>query len=121
LIKKSTYKQFYIVVLLAIYAFITTPPQLWHGHFHVTVDADFPLQVKNDKASSQISNPSDDGSCDICDHHYSVYIDDAISIIQQPTPDHLLAETALLCYLPSSRTSLFGNKGPPAAFRILSL
>jgi hypothetical protein len=121
LIKKSTYKQFYIVVLLAIYAFITTPPQLWHGHFHVTVDAPLPLHVQDDGAFTQISNPTDDGSCNICDHHYSVYIDDAISIIQQPATNHLLAETELLCYLPSSRTSLFGNKGPPAAFRILSL
>lgn len=110
-----TYKKAFGAILLALYVFITTPVQVWHGHYHHSVTASKSVTLENQEAFTQQANDSIDASCNICDHHYSVYVDDAISIIQATLSNPLAEEANLISTIPSTPDFCFSNKGPPAA------
>ena len=109
-----TYKKAFGAILLALYVFITTPVQVWHGHYHPSIKAAKSVTLENQEALTQQSNDSTDASCNICDHHYSVYVDDAIFIIQATFPKLVAEEGNVICTIPSTPDFHFSNKGPPA-------
>lgn len=110
-----TYKKAFGAILLALYVFITTPVQVWHGHYHPSVTVARSENLQNQQAFTEQANDGIDASCNICDHYYSVYLDDAISIIQASLSNPLAEEANLICTIPSTPDFYFSNKGPPAA------
>ncbi|MFT3948184.1 MAG: hypothetical protein QM763_14535 [Agriterribacter sp.] len=104
------YRQLTAVLLLAMYAFIATPVQLWHHH-----DSEKHITDAGIKTSfvSKIANAASEANCLICHHQYSVYNDDIIiPLIAAVTEFSLqngyyIAELVHFIALPSQ------NKGPP--------
>ncbi|MFT3750204.1 MAG: hypothetical protein QM768_17945 [Agriterribacter sp.] len=105
------YRQLTAVLLLLMYAFITTPVQLWHHHD----PAKDPVGSIDQKQSIFANSHQffSEGNCSICHHQYSTYHDDVILPV---VPD--LCEfssqngryTRAFIYAPSFS---FQNKGPP--------
>jgi hypothetical protein len=110
----GTYKHFIAAILLALYAFVSTPVQLWHHHdISESTQASTSDSEKHDTIS-KASDSNSESSCQICSHKYSTYNDDALF----PVESSLIitaAKNGHYC-LPviSTPSFLLPNKGPPA-------
>lgn len=110
------YKQVAAIVLLAVYAFITTPIQLWHHHDYVITAAASSLQQDNTTkiSSSDSSTSTIEDNCQICRHLYSFYINDDVTVFKIfraviNTKEGVYAHTIPLAPYFSST-----DRGPPA-------
>jgi len=111
----TKYQKALVVVLMALYAFITTPAQMWHSHSHASTGAVSSTEQEGRQGISLISEDSLDFSCGICAHHYSIYIADTPSCLQELLINHTLPGQEFLCSITSIPNPVFCNKGPPRA------
>jgi len=103
------------VVLMALYAFITTPAQMWHGHTHGSTGAVLSNEQEDRQGFPMLSEDSLDIHCGICAHHYSIYVAETPSCIQELLIIHTLPGQEFLCSIPTIPNTVFCNKGPPRA------
>ena len=108
------YKHLVAVVLLAVYAFIATPVQLWHHHTYPAKNIAASPSFDKEKITEAGNNSTIEGNCQLCSHHYSIYSNEAvpafeifISFINSKDGFYALA-ILLAPYFNST------NKGPPA-------
>jgi hypothetical protein len=111
---QSTYRHLLATFLLALYAFIATPVQLWHHHqYPVKVVKTTPSNAKSDTvaAGTGISLETD---CAVCSHKYSSYNDEVLAPYETSLTVIAVKNG---CYslqqVTASPASLL-NKGPPA-------
>ena len=108
---KGKYKTIIAAILLVLYAFTATPVSYWHHHKSI-------CEKNNTKQHSQVvegSNGVVDANCKICSHHYSIALNDAITVYISPitffnkgSDFHLIKKITNPGYGQS-------NKGPPSA------
>lgn len=103
------------MVLLAIYAFITMPVQVWHSHTAPAAEAGHVWQKANFAGSSHFSEDTSEGSCNICDHHYSAYSGETVFLLPQIAKAIYLPAGFLLFTIPDTHVPGSCNKGPPAS------
>ena len=110
--QNKTYKILITAFLLALYAFIATPVQLWHQHSYdqnITTNKSV-TEAKIIKETGQ----SAETNCQICSHHYSIYNKtDAILFhipisVNNPKQGFYALSIPLEPYFNST------NKGPPS-------
>jgi hypothetical protein len=102
-------------LLLAVYAFIATPVQLWHQHDYVATSL-------SESVSKEIQSPSFstsaqqvvDASCQVCSHYYSTFIGTEVVRFEAPFVVAPTVEQSYVFAVPSSPFQCFSNKGPPA-------
>ncbi len=108
------YKTFIATVLLAVYAFIATPVQLWHHHSNTINTASKKSYAQKVESPVFKSTPQATvANCQVCSHHYSVYSDVATIVFEAPS---LILPSNKECYIfsiPLSPFLNFSNKGPP--------
>lgn len=111
---KPTYRQIIAAMLLALYAFVVAPVQLWHHHDREVVkEASAFVASSDDAILSADTDASSDADCPICQHQYAAYDDDAsvpeISIVTTPAMTHgWYAQHAFSAFALTA-----SNKGPP--------
>ena len=109
------HKTFITAVLLAVYAFIATPVQLWHHHNYKTNTVSEKSSKEKQSASfSKFSQQVVDANCQICSHHYSIFIDAEIVRLEAPFIVAQSVEQYYVFSIPTSPFLHFSNKGPPA-------
>lgn len=109
----KTYKQFIAVLLMALYAFVATPVQLWHHHNYATVTSG--ASDKKETASfSKSTDKSVEANCKVCSHQYSTYNDGATVIFAAPLFSDKAKQGFYYTSVPSTPLHNFSNKGPPA-------
>ncbi|MBP8115332.1 MAG: hypothetical protein KAY50_08245 [Chitinophagaceae bacterium] len=109
------YKTFITAILLAVYAFIATPVQLWHHHnYETNTVSGKSSKEKTSTSFSEISQQAVDANCKICSHHYSTFIEAAIIKIEAPYIVSQSLEQYYVFPILSSPFLHFSNKGPPA-------
>jgi len=109
------YKTFITAILLAVYAFIATPVQLWHQHNYATITVSQKLSTEKQSTSfSKFSQQVDDANCQICSYHYSIFIDAEVVRLETPFIASQSIEQYYVFSIPSSPFLRFSNKGPPA-------
>jgi hypothetical protein len=113
LTQSITYKKLLVVVLTALYAFISTPAQIWHSHTHTADITEIASEDGNSQGNAFLSEDNMDGVCGICAHHYSVYTENTPAIIAAiAVPDGLPAGE-FICSIPNTPIAGSCNKGPP--------
>ncbi len=109
------YKTFINAFLLAVYAFIATPVQIWHHHNYDTKTISEKSSREKQLASfSKFSQQSVDANCQMCYHHYSIFIDAEIVSLEAPFIFAQSVEHYYVFFIPPSPFLHFSNKGPPA-------
>jgi hypothetical protein len=111
----STYKAIIAALLLGLYAFIVTPVQLWHQHSYETGPAS--EQTSTEKHSKTVSTSTGniaEANCQLCTHHYSIYLDVVAERLEIPFNAFQSHEQYFIFSIPSSPLLHFTNKGPPA-------
>jgi hypothetical protein len=109
---KKRYKTYISVLLLALYAFIATPVQLWHHHVYAASSAS--SNSKEETSVTKSPAKKFDTNCKICSHHYSVAANDAVTVYFPPVT---FCNTVIDPYLLNKIANpVYGqsNKGPPA-------
>ena len=108
-----TYKHFIAAILLVLYAFVTTPVQLWHHHNTTESTSAATSNSVKHNTISKTSDSNSESSCQICSHKYSTYSDDALLQVES-TRILTAAKNGYYC-LPFISTPSFSltNKGPP--------
>ncbi|MFC0774171.1 hypothetical protein [Terrimonas alba] len=108
------YKHFLAAILLALYAFVATPVQLWHHHDDAsTIPAATSSRDTNNESISKAGNAASENSCPVCSHKYSTYSNEAVvsseSFLEIPA-----AKNGYYC-VPVISIPAFSlpNKGPP--------
>ncbi|HKZ67914.1 MAG TPA: hypothetical protein VJ111_16220 [Chitinophagaceae bacterium] len=109
-----TYKHFIAAILLALYAFVSSPTQLWHHHNIPERTSSSTSESAKHDTISNASGSNSESSCQTCSHKYSTYNGDAVF----PVGSSLAitaAKNGRYC-LPLISTPSFPlpNKGPPA-------
>ncbi len=112
---ETKYKKSIAVVLLALYAFIATPVQLWHHH---NCDNDAVFSIKTNEAKSNFFEKDNVKkslhNCDICAHQYAAYHNDiATPKLQYFTFSFKITTPYFLKNLVFF-SHIQANKGPPA-------
>lgn len=103
------YKNILTALLLALYTFIATPVSLWHHH-----KADSSVLSSNEKAIKATTKNGVEVNCTVCQHHYSVFDNDAITYFQNLVrPIQSFNTFYSFSCLPITAYSKL-NKGPPA-------
>jgi len=112
------YHHFLAALLLALYAFIAAPVQLWHQHNNVVLSSKNSAGVKEGtNEATTFSTSADlvvDVNCKVCSHQYAVYHSPVVIEVPVPLVQYLasLVNYPAATYLrPVYCTS---NKGPPA-------
>jgi len=111
LILTKRYKIFIGAFLMALYFFIVPPAGLWHQHGHPPAFL-ISHSTENDVVSTSLETVTQ-GNCEICSHHFSVYIED-IEIL--PTTATFLFSSKVKYSTPSIlRNTIFSltSRGPP--------
>lgn len=110
----TKYKHLVAVVLLVLYAFITTPVQFWHHHNNAATSIySLPSDDAANVAASYEDNKTIEDSCQICGHHYSIYSTTdvfhfkIITSVINPKQGFYAFATPFAPYFHSA------NKGPP--------
>jgi hypothetical protein len=110
----SKYRQWTAAILLLVYAFITTPVQLWHHHPSAKQSrVSESLSVKGYQLDSPAGISADD--CPVCAHKYSAYTDYK-SVLEIPAA--VLNADIVPAFSSSIILSLsfyFSNKSPPVS------
>jgi hypothetical protein len=111
------YKRTLAAIFLALYIFIATPVQLWHQHNYSTNAKSYSRTNNNNAATlaaSQSADKSITEDCLICSHHYSVFIDDPVTVFVS-APEFSVPKYSGYCVpAPSFPVLSRSNKGPPA-------
>jgi hypothetical protein len=107
------YKQIIAVLLMALYAFVATPVQLWHHHNYATASSSGTSDKKETASISTSSGKSVDGNCQICSHQYSTYSDYDTVVFTAPLFIATAKDGFYYSSIPSSPLFNFANKGPP--------
>jgi len=107
------YQKALVVVLMALYAFITTPAQMWHSHTYAAAGAFASTVEEGRQGIPLLSEDSLDIHCGICAHHYSIYIAETPSCIEELLINHTLPGQEFLCSITTIPNPVFCNKGPP--------
>jgi hypothetical protein len=110
-----TYRHILAAFLLAAYAFIAAPVQLWHHHKYIATVTAGPVSaaVKGDIVSPD-TNSSTEANCPVCSHKYSIFANDALV---PPIPAVFVPVAKCGCYrlqLISFTSLSLPNKGPPS-------
>ncbi len=111
---KLTYRQIIAVMLLALYAFIVAPVQIWHHHGGDAVkDGSGFVASADDAIFASDSDSSSDADCPVCHHQYATYDADAsvpeVTIVTAPAMTHgWYAQHAFSAFALTA-----SNKGPP--------
>jgi hypothetical protein len=95
---------------LALYAFIATPISFWHFHKADGNKADKEQQSSVAKKSTTVN----EAKCKICDHHYSVGLNDAITVYFSPIKFYNHFFDFYRANKIASPSYGKSNKGPPA-------
>ncbi|MCG2615483.1 hypothetical protein LZZ85_14380 [Terrimonas sp. NA20] len=109
------YRQFIAALLLALYAFIIAPVQLWHHHEREAVKESSAFVASADDAVfASDTDVSSDTDCPVCQHQYAACDDDAsvpgVTIISTPaTINEGYAQHAFSAFALTA-----SNKGPPS-------
>jgi hypothetical protein len=113
LIVIRTYKHFIAAILLALYAFVSTPVQVWHHHNISECIPAATSDIAKNETISKASGSNSESSCQVCSHKYSTYNDDALFSIESSLI-LTAAKNGYYC-LPVISTPSFSspNKGPP--------
>ena len=108
------YKTFITALLLAVYAFIASPVQLWHHHTYETNNG-YRKSFKEKKVTSfsAFSKQVKDLNCQICSHYYSIFIDAKAVRLEVPFIVAQSVEQHYVFSIPSPPFLHFSNKGPP--------
>lgn len=107
------YKQFIAILLLALYAFVATPVQLWHHHNYANIAASGSSDKKETASFSKSTGKSAEGNCKVCSHRYSTYNDGATVIFAAPLFIDKAKQAFYNTSIPSAPLHNFSNKGPP--------
>lgn len=107
------YRNCTAAILLMLYAFIATPVQLWHHHHH---SKDLQVISAKNIVVSKNANSTSEANCPICQHQYSIYNDDVISIAIQSVIILLSKQEHYNQQTISSFIFAFSNKGPPSFY-----
>lgn len=109
------YRTFITAVLVALYAFIATPIQLWHNHNYKTNTVSEKSSKEKQSASfSKFSQKVADSNCQICSHHYTTFVDVEVLRLQTPFIVSQSIQQYFVFLIPSPPILHFSNKGPPA-------
>lgn len=109
------YKTFAAALLLAVYAFVATPVQLWHNHASAAKSVSDKTSVQKQAATFSASyTGTNDVNCKTCSHNYSVFINDAVVLPAAPFKALKPGRQYYIFSIPSSPILHFTNKGPPA-------
>ena len=109
------YKTFITALLLAVYAFIATPVQLWHQHnYETNTVSGKSFKEKQLTSFSTFSQQVADSNCQICSHYYSIFIDAEFVRLEAPFIVAQSVEQYYVFSIPSPPFLHFSNKGPPA-------
>jgi hypothetical protein len=114
LASNTTYRQFIAAVLLALYAFVIAPVQLWHQHGREAVkEASAFVASAEDASFAADTDVSSDADCPICQHQYATCDADSsvpeVMIISTPAMTNgWYAQHALSAFALTA-----SNKGPP--------
>jgi len=114
------YRQWVAALLLALYAFIAAPVQLWHHHNH-NIAASHNERIFTSIAASvfQNTNTKIETNCPICHHQYSIYTDNAITAVVIHISDFLAHHKQHDFFLLHAPYLSLQNKDPPYLFSIL--
>jgi hypothetical protein len=111
---KQKYRKYATALLLLLYAFVTTPVQLWHHH-NVTAKLSATQSAANNKTkkfTAAASNPDTD-NCVVCAHNYTTYCNDASPALEificLPKADGCI----FIVHTPTAPCFNYSNKGPP--------
>lgn len=108
------YKILIAAVLLAFYAFLATPVQLWHSHnYAVNTQKSDSTNDKKQITFSKSTDKSIESNCQICTHHFSTYYDDATTIFSATLIIALISQGNLYTKIPLDPIFYQANKGPP--------
>ncbi|MGC4234816.1 MAG: hypothetical protein QM594_17685 [Niabella sp.] len=115
--RSTRYRPLIGVCVLMLYAFISTPVQLWHHHPHITDNVkketvnDAPVNKKSFNIYPALCAEE---NCYICEHHYSLYGETELINIPFQKPAAWL-ENSCFYIRPASQApaSALSNKGPP--------
>lgn len=111
----TKYKTILTALFLGLYAFIATPVQFWHEHNYETSTASEQSSAEKHPVSvSKSTGNIADTNCQVCTHHYSIYLDVALMRIEMPVKAFQSIEQDYFFSIPSSPYRHFANKGPPA-------
>lgn len=114
LITIKKYKQFIAILLMALYAFVATPVQLWHHHNYANPTASGSSDNKETASFSKSTSKSAEANCQICSHQYSTYNDCTDVIFAAPVFIDNPKEGFYYNSIPLAPLFNFANKGPPA-------
>ncbi len=108
------YKQFIAILLMALYAFVATPVQLWHHHNYANIAASGSSNKEETAAFSKSTGKSAESNCKVCSHQYSTYNDGATVKFAAPLFIDKAKQGFYYTSIPSTPLHNFSNKGPPA-------
>jgi hypothetical protein len=101
-------------LLLALYAFIAMPVQVWHTH---SGNANSSATQCDNKEASHFSHITHGSSlshdCKICAHQYTVYSNDQCQVLLASLPIQKPVEQFSITALLQTAHCPFSNKGPP--------
>ncbi|THU40763.1 hypothetical protein FAM09_01215 [Niastella caeni] len=109
-----TYKQYVAAILLALYAFIVTPVQLWHCHNATTTQSTGNSSDKKLDTVSATVGFNTDSNCPICTYKFSTCNDDAVVPVVSPLPVTIVKNGYYYLPVILIRSFSLSNKGPPS-------
>jgi hypothetical protein len=109
---KKRYKTYISAVLLALYAFIATPVQIWHHHAYTASSAS--SNSKKETSVTESTAKHFDSNCKICSHDYSVSANDAVTVCFSPITFFNTFSDFYIFNKIANPDYGQSNKGPPA-------
>jgi len=108
----KTYRQWTAAFILAVYAFIATPVQLWHHHPPAAREAgQAKAPGKGYRFMVQKNTAADD--CPICSHKYSTYTDYTYTPEISSAVSYADIKLSFCSSIILSPSFHFSNKSPP--------
>jgi predicted glycosyltransferase involved in capsule biosynthesis len=107
---KRKYNNIIAALMLALYAFVTTPVSYWHHHNRSCDKNETEQHLQMVKKASFAPNDN----CKICAHHYSIATNDAITIYFLSVNHFTFCDTFFQINALTNPGYSQSNKGPPA-------
>jgi len=116
LITLKPYRHIIAAVHLGLYSFFITPVQLWHHHSNADDKIAIPKPISGQKVVLKGTGISNNSFCSICNHKYSIFLDDALSHPYVAVVLHSILFIGYHKFYVSPIVCHLANKGPPSIF-----